>query len=208
MMAMILAASSRGRPSGVAPGASARRSPRSKPVPIARAVIEVDMTARARMPGTRKSTGCLVPVGSTWTPQKKSRKTTGMPRVRKRVSPLVKIMVTSARSWAASGVTGARPRSARRRPGRRGPVPAGAGPGPVRRPSALRVEASGRGAGDGQVGLLQGLAGAQIAEGQVPLGQPPGQGGDDRGGGGPGRRAQPVGARAFLVEDGAPRSCR
>ena len=67
--------------------------------------MAVDMTARARMPGTRKSTGCSVPVGSTWTPEKNSRKTTGMPRVKKTVSPLVAIMVTSARSWAVSGLT-------------------------------------------------------------------------------------------------------
>jgi hypothetical protein len=58
--------------------------------------MAVDMTARARMPGTRKSTGCLVPVGSTCTAEKKSRNSTGIPRVRKRVSPLVAIMVTSA----------------------------------------------------------------------------------------------------------------
>ena len=51
------------------------------------------------------------PVGSTCTAEKKSRKTTGMPSVRKRVSPLVNSMVISARSWAASGLTGPLPGS-------------------------------------------------------------------------------------------------
>ncbi len=78
--------------------------------------MAVDMTARARMPGTRKSTGCSVPVGSTWTPEKNSRNTTGMPSVKKTVSPLVAIMVTSARSWAVSALTGATARARRGAP--------------------------------------------------------------------------------------------
>ncbi len=66
--------------------------------------MAVDMTARARMPGTRKSTGWLVPVGSTCTAEKNRRNTTGMPSVRRRVSPLVNSMVSSARSWAVRGL--------------------------------------------------------------------------------------------------------
>ena len=91
--------------------------------------MAVDMTARARMPGTRKSTGCLVPVGSTCTAEKNSRNTTGMPKVRNRVSPLVDIMVSSARSWAASGLIG---------PVRRSPSATGARHGPDRTPTVGR----------------------------------------------------------------------
>ena len=78
------------------------------------------------MPGTRKSTGWSVPVGSTCTAEKNSRNTTGMPKVRKTVSPLVKIMVTSARNWATSGRISANPgtggRGSPARLGRREPL--------------------------------------------------------------------------------------
>ncbi len=70
--------------------------------------MAVDMMARARMPGTRKSTGCLVPVGSTCTAEKNSRNTTGIPSVRKTDSPLVNSMVSSARSWARETVSSGR----------------------------------------------------------------------------------------------------
>jgi len=82
--------------------------------------MAVDMTARARIPGTRKSTGWVVPVGSTCTAEKKSRNTTGMPNVRNRVSPLVNSMVISARSCAPSGLIAAIP--VPRCPGGRGPA--------------------------------------------------------------------------------------
>ncbi len=91
--------------------------------------MAVDMMASARIPGTRKSTGCLVPVGSTCTAEKNSRNTTGMPSVRKRVSPLVNSMVSSARSWAASGLIGPAP-GARGRDA--GPSSTGGVPRPAR----------------------------------------------------------------------------
>ena len=187
-----------------------------------RAVIDVDMTASASIPGTRKSTGCRVPVGSTCTPEKNNRNTTGMPRVRKTVSPLVAIMVTSARSWATRGLTGRAGRWTCPAPGGH-PVPVSApvsapGPGsgsrfrsPVsatdrverERDSSCRI---GQGVpartGDGQVGLLQGMAGAQITDGQVVGGQPSGQSGDGRRRGDPGGGDQPIGAGSLLGDRG------
>ena len=92
-----------------------------------------------------------------------------MPRVRKTVSPLVAIMVTSARTWAMSGLTGG-PGSPTCRPA----APTADPPGRLGdRRARLHVGAavSPPGPGDGQVGLLQGTAGAEIAEGQV-VGRP------------------------------------
>ena len=54
--------------------------------------MAVDITARARMPGTKKLAGVAVGVDTTETLEKKSRKTTGMPRVRSRVSPRRSVM--------------------------------------------------------------------------------------------------------------------
>ena len=54
--------------------------------------IAVDMTARARMPGTKKLAGVAVGVDTTDTLEKKSRKTTGMPRVSSSVSPRRSVM--------------------------------------------------------------------------------------------------------------------
>ena len=65
--------------------------------------IAVDMTASARMPGTKKLAGVAVGVETTETFEKKSRKMTGMPRVRSRARPGASVMWTSAPVWAARG---------------------------------------------------------------------------------------------------------
>ena len=54
--------------------------------------MAVDMTARARMPGTKKFAGVAVGVETTDTLEKKSRNTTGMPRVSSSVSPWRSVM--------------------------------------------------------------------------------------------------------------------
>ena len=77
--------------------------------------------------------------------------------------------MSSARSWAASGLI--------RRPAATA-VPTDADAGKAGGPTGRRrVPARPRPRpGDGQVGLLQGRAGAEVAEDEVPLGQPAGQG--------------------------------
>src|SRR5580704_8225164 len=65
--------------------------------------MAVDMTANARMPGTKKLAGVAVGVDTTETFEKKSRKMTGMPRVRRSVSPRRRVMWTSAPVCAVSG---------------------------------------------------------------------------------------------------------
>src|ERR1700751_2013474 len=64
------------------------------------------MTASDKIPGTKKLAGVAVGVGTTETFEKKSRKTTGMPRVSSSVSPRRRVMWTSAPVWAVSGRRG------------------------------------------------------------------------------------------------------
>ncbi len=54
--------------------------------------MAVDITARAMMPGTKKSAGLAVGVETTDTFEKKTRNTTGMPMVRRSVSPRRRVM--------------------------------------------------------------------------------------------------------------------
>ena len=82
--------------------------------------MAVDMTARARMPGTKKSTGVWPGVDTTCTVEKKSRKTTGMPTVSNSVSPRRSVMNTSAPVWATSALTSGLRRRRSRRRGERG----------------------------------------------------------------------------------------
>src|SRR5271163_1224783 len=65
--------------------------------------MAVDMTASARIPGTKKLAGVAVGVDTTDTLEKKSRKTTGIPRVSSRVSPRRNVMWTSAAVCAVRG---------------------------------------------------------------------------------------------------------
>ncbi len=68
-----------------------------------RETIDVDMTARDRIPGTKKLAGVAVGVDTTETFEKKSRKTTGIPSVSSSVSPRRSVMKTSAPVWARNG---------------------------------------------------------------------------------------------------------
>ncbi len=70
----ILAAMSRGRPSGVEPRRLSTPYWRSNPVPMPRLTMAVDITARARMPGVRNCTEWSTPsgLGSTSTSEKKT----------------------------------------------------------------------------------------------------------------------------------------
>ena len=77
----------------------------AKAVAMPRLTMAVDMTARARMPGARKSMGSFVVVGRTCTSEKKTRSRTGMPSVRSTASPRRSVIVTSARVWAAYALT-------------------------------------------------------------------------------------------------------
>ena len=103
--------------------------------------MAVDMTARARMPGTKKSTGVSPGVDTTCTEEKNSKKTTGMPTVSNSVSPRRSVMNTSAQVWAASALTSGLPVAgpARRGAGGVRPVPRPAGsPVPPHRNRPLR----------------------------------------------------------------------
>ena len=88
-IAPIFAASSWRRVSGVEPSSLSTPVERSKPVAMARLTIAVDITARARMPGTRKSTGSSSRsgVGSTSTVEKNQSSSTGMAKVSSTDSP-------------------------------------------------------------------------------------------------------------------------
>ena len=162
--------------------------------------MAVDMTARARMPGTRKSTGWPVPVGSTCTAEKKRRNTTGMPRVSRSVSPLVTIMVSSARSWAMSGLPPMPAVASGPTVGRRRSPALGDG-GRPRRPLRLcaaggRPGPVGPRAGDGQVGLLQRWPVRRSPRARSRSASQPARGGHHRRARRPRRQHQPVGARA------------
>ena len=61
-IAATLAASRAGRPRGVVPSRLSTPYWRSKPVAMPRLTMAVDMTARARIPGARKSTVLIPPV--------------------------------------------------------------------------------------------------------------------------------------------------
>ena len=63
--------------------------------------MAVDITARARMPGARKSTGSSVPVGRTSTTLKNRSRRTGIPMVSSTDSPRRAVSVSSTRVWAA-----------------------------------------------------------------------------------------------------------
>jgi hypothetical protein len=54
--------------------------------------MAVDITARARIPGTKNVTGVVDPVETTCTVEKKTKKTTGIPTVSRRVSPRRRVM--------------------------------------------------------------------------------------------------------------------
>src|ERR1700682_450152 len=66
--------------------------------------MAVDITARARMPGTKKSTDLAVGVDTTSTVEKNTRKRTGIPTVKRRVSPRRSVMNTSALVWASNAL--------------------------------------------------------------------------------------------------------
>src|SRR3984957_21212280 len=66
--------------------------------------MAVDITARARIPGTKKSTDLAVGVDTTSTEEKNTRKRTGIPTVKRRVSPRRRVMNTSARVWASKAL--------------------------------------------------------------------------------------------------------
>jgi hypothetical protein len=97
---VVLAARRAGRPSGVDPSRFSTPYWRSKPVAMPRPTIAVDITARARIPGARKSTASSVPVGSTSTTLKKRSSSTGMPMVSSSDSPRRAVSVSSTRVWA------------------------------------------------------------------------------------------------------------
>jgi len=63
-----------------------------------------DITARARMPGARKSIGSGVSLGRTSTSEKNTKSKIGMTRVSSNCSPLRSVVVTSWRTCAASGL--------------------------------------------------------------------------------------------------------
>ena len=65
--------------------------------------MAVDITASARIPGTKKLAGVAVGVDTTETLVKNSRNTTGIPRVSSSVSPRRSVMKNSAPVWAVSG---------------------------------------------------------------------------------------------------------
>ena len=169
----ILAPSSRGRPSGVVPSRLSTPYWRSKPVPMPRLTMAVDMMARARMPGARKSTGSSIPagLGSTSTREKKTSSSSGMPMLTQQLLALAQAerqldagLGHAAPSWpagrarrssAVAGAAGAR----------------GAGTATVRRPAtAARAErrpsaSAGRRLGEAQEHVLEALAaGPQVAE--------------------------------------------
>ena len=113
------------------------------------------MTARDRIPGTKKLAGVAVGVDTTETFEKKSRKTTGIPSVSSSVSPRRSVMKTSAPVCARSG--------------RRAPAVVLTGrAAAARRPAAARHLV-----GDGlaghphrlEVDVLEGLARRQVGEG-------------------------------------------
>ena len=126
----ILAPTRRGRPSGVAPSRLSTPYWRSKPVPIPRLTMALDITARARMPGVRKSTGSATPagMGSTSTSEKNTSRSSGMPMLTRSCSPCRRLSRSSVRSWAANGLIAAlvpgRAAERRVRP-RPGPRPSG-----------------------------------------------------------------------------------
>ena len=101
-MAMVLAARSAGRPRGVAPSRLSTPYWRSKPVAMPRPTMAVDITARARMPGARKSTGSFTPTGRMSTDEKNTRSRTGMIRVSSTDSPRRSVSTSSTRVCAAS----------------------------------------------------------------------------------------------------------
>ncbi len=101
--AAVFAATSRGRPRGVAPRRLSTPYDRSNPVAMPRLTMAVDITARARMPGARKSIGSPSPVGSTSTRLKKTSSSTGMPSTSRSDSPRRSVSVISTRVCAASG---------------------------------------------------------------------------------------------------------
>ena len=73
-------------------------------------VIAADITASARMPGRRKSTGSSVPVSTRSTVEKNSSRPTGMTRVSSRLSPRRRVSRSSIAVCASSiRVVGAAP---------------------------------------------------------------------------------------------------
>src|SRR5215208_3839110 len=116
----------------------------------------VDSTASASTPGARKSTGSSTPggVGGTATTEKEAGRATGMARVSSSDSPRRSVRRSSAPVWARTAV-----------------VLTGDGP----------FSPAGRG-GNHHV-LQAGPPGPEVAQGQVPLGQPGGEVGHGRRGG-------------------------
>ena len=152
-IAAVLAASRRGRPSGVVPSRLSTPYWRSNPVAMPRLTMAVDITARARMPGARKSTGCASVGEATSTSEKNTSSTTGMPRVSSSDSPRRSVSSSTSALSAWRGT---------QRP---------SGSGRLRRlASVSRRNTSSR----------RLAAGPQVGERQVVLGQPGGQRGHGR----------------------------
>lgn len=96
----VLAPKSRGLPSGVVPSRLSTPYCRSKPVEMARLTMAVEMTANAKMAGTRKSNGSRSPLGNTSSVPKKTSNKSGTPRVTTNDSPRRNDIRVSALVWA------------------------------------------------------------------------------------------------------------
>ena len=171
--------------------------------------MAVDMTARARIPGTKKSTGAAVGVDTTETREKKRRNTTGIPMVSSKVSPRRSVMKTSALVCAASGRTAppsvmagaAAERCFRRgpRPSPSRPAPRSSEPAPRSRYRRPRMTAPDRRRPDRvEVDVFEGPPDGEVAERHTHPGQP----------GGDGRRARRTGGAARPRPGSAPATSR
>ena len=106
----VLAATHRLRPRGVVPSRLSTLYWRSNPVPIPRLTMALDMTARANTPGARKSTPAVTPSGKgkTSTREKNTSNNNGITMLTRSCSPLRRLSISSARTWATKGLTGVR----------------------------------------------------------------------------------------------------
>jgi hypothetical protein len=95
----ILAETHRVRPRGVAPRRFNTLYCRSKPVPMPRLTIALDMTARARIPGVRKFTALSTSSGRgrTFTVEKNTSSSSGMAILTRSCSPLRRLRTSSVR---------------------------------------------------------------------------------------------------------------